>query len=151
MWKRHHVQSRDLQRKLRLKWAAINVLPTAELRREALVVDPFAPLWTRVPTLSPPLKGFHTEQRAVGGEDDDDMVDATAAKAAMDTRARDAGLKSAAAFGTLGSAARSRSGRSDGGMSLLRGIAAVSKTASSQISTPAKVLASDTKNKGKKK
>lgn len=60
MWKRDKVLSKDLNRKLLLKWAAVYALPTDELRREALVVDPFVP-GLRVPRQTPPLAGFSAE------------------------------------------------------------------------------------------
>jgi hypothetical protein len=60
MWKRDKVLSKDLNRKLLLKWAAVWALPTDELRREALVVDPFVP-GLRVPRQTPPLAGFSAE------------------------------------------------------------------------------------------
>lgn len=140
MWKRHHVQGRDLQRKLKLKWAAIHALPTPELRREALVIDPFVPSWTRVPTHTPPLKGFHTEQRAIGGDEeaDEEAARQAAAKAASATLLDQSAntLKSAAEFGALGSAARSRTGRSDGGVSLLKGLSSAAR-ASAAAPVPA--------------
>lgn len=154
MWKRHHVYNRDLQRKLLLKWAAIYALPSVELRREALVIDPVVPLWTRVPTHTPPLKGFHTEQRAIGGdEEDEDAATAAAAKTASSALDRSsAGLKSAASFGAIGSAARSRTGRSEDGVSLLKGLGSLVKPA--PVSSPkasASPSAADAKTKGKKK
>jgi len=52
------LQSRDLSVKLQLKWAAIAALPTAARKAEALVVDEEVPLRARLPTVTPPLKGF---------------------------------------------------------------------------------------------
>lgn len=57
--------NRDLQRKLKLKWAAIAALPTKELKLEALTIDPYVPLWYRIPAVTPPLKGFHAEATPV--------------------------------------------------------------------------------------
>ena len=88
LWKRQHVMSRDLQRKIKLKWAAIAALPTPELRREALVVDPFVPLRLRVQTITPPLKGFQREPfRSAAGSG----ADADAAPPARGGSASDGG------------------------------------------------------------
>ncbi len=101
--------NRDLQRKIRLKWAAIHALPTVELRREALVIDPYVPLRTRVPTQTPPLKGFHSDLRGIG-ESSSNPADGKQHAADSDTFMLKKGLKTAAEFGALGSAARSRRG-----------------------------------------
>jgi hypothetical protein len=113
MWKRHHVMNRDLQRKLRLKWAAIHALPTAELRRDALFVDPYVPLRIRVPTQTPPLAGFHSDLRL---DDSGDASNEPPAPAATDSTLSKQ-PRSAAEFAALGSAARSR--RGSGGSSVV--------------------------------
>lgn len=62
LWKRNRVQMRDLNRKTKLKWAAIGALPTEELRREALVIDPYIPFNVRIARVTPPLSGFHSPE-----------------------------------------------------------------------------------------
>lgn len=123
MWKRHHVRNRDLQRKIRLKWAAIHALPTVELRREALFVDPYVPLRTRIPTLTPPLKGFHGDSRS-GGDSISAIDDSSegGAPAVSDYYVRPKKLKTAAEFGALGSAARSRRSSGADVAALTRGL-----------------------------
>jgi hypothetical protein len=79
LWKRQHVMSRDLQRKIKLKWAAIAALPTPELRVEALAVDPFVPLRLRLQTITPPLKGFQREPFRAASASDGDAAAAGAA------------------------------------------------------------------------
>ena len=154
MFKRHHVQQRDLQRKLKLKWAAIYALPTPELRREALIINPFTPLWTRVPTETPPHKGFHAVQHCIVGAelDDEEAAKKAASEAAAATldKSGSAALRSAAAFGALGSAARSRTGRSDSGVSLFKSGLGTPPPAA-PAATPAKAAPTPADAKGKKK
>ena len=64
MWRRDRVLKRDWTRKLAHKWAALYALPTDELRREALVVDPFVPFHLRHALITPPLAGFHGAEEA---------------------------------------------------------------------------------------
>lgn len=64
MWRRDRVQSRDLHRKVQLKWAALHALPTAELRRDALGVTGHVPLELRIAQLTPPSTGFHGPEEA---------------------------------------------------------------------------------------
>ena len=58
-WKRRLARDRDLKRKLDLKWAAFHCLPTLERKKEALQINPFVPLYRKLPTATPPLYGFH--------------------------------------------------------------------------------------------
>ena len=106
LWKRHIVQSRDLNRKLRLKWAAIAALPTPELRQEALVVDARIPLRLRVATITPPLHGFHVPSKVAVAPDDEAGVKGGATGASA----------SASVLSTLASRRR---GAQSGGPSLL--------------------------------
>lgn len=62
MFKRHYVMNRDLTRKAKLKWAAISALPTEEMQRDALLIDPYIPFNVRVARITPPLSGFHTPE-----------------------------------------------------------------------------------------
>ena len=59
MSERNNARMHDLQQKLTLKWAAVEALPTDELRMAALEVDstPFPP-YRQVYTWSPPIAGF---------------------------------------------------------------------------------------------
>lgn len=99
MWRRAHVSGRDLNRKLRLKWAAIHALPTHERRVEALVVDPFVPFQLRVPTFTPPLAGFH-------GAEERERAAAAAAAAAAEAEALSGGKRRGGARGGYGSSPR---------------------------------------------
>lgn len=63
MWKRENEQRKDLNHKLNAKMCAIWALPTDELRTEALLVtDPTYRLDMRLPTLTPPMRGWHRDQ-----------------------------------------------------------------------------------------
>ena len=79
MWKREVVIKRDLNRKIMLKWAAIHALPTDELRREALVVDPFIPTF-KIPRVTPPLAGFQGPEAQQAEEDERVAAGAEAGK-----------------------------------------------------------------------
>lgn len=59
MCERNNRRMSDLQQKVALKWAAVEALPTPELRFAAEVVDstPFPP-YRQVSTWSPPIAGF---------------------------------------------------------------------------------------------
>lgn len=60
LMRRHKIQEKDLQQKIRHKWRAIHALPTLELRKEALTVtDPCVPLDRPLAAFTPPLRGFH--------------------------------------------------------------------------------------------
>ena len=80
-WKREIVQGKDFSRKVKLKWAAIQTLPTEALRREALVTDPYVPFELHVPKLTPPLLGF----KGLAQQDEEEIEAAAleAAKAAV--------------------------------------------------------------------
>jgi hypothetical protein len=84
MWKRTRVLHRDGNRKARLKWAALHALPTEELRRDALFVDPYVPLELYLPLDTPPLAGFHGPEDAAR-----ERARAEAARAAEEDRARE--------------------------------------------------------------
>ena len=100
-WKRQRVMARDLQRKIKLKWAAIAALPTPELQREALEVNPMVPLRLRLATITPPLKGFQHEpfssDKAAGAGADATSASGAAAAAAK-SAAGDAAASATAAM-----------------------------------------------------
>ena len=58
MWKRDRLKNKDLNRKIKLKWAAIYALPNDEAKKAALIIDPYVPLDYRYATETPPLMGF---------------------------------------------------------------------------------------------
>ena len=64
MWRRERVRSRDLDRKLQLKWAALHALPSEALRREALGVTGHVPMELCLPQHTPPSTGFHGPEEA---------------------------------------------------------------------------------------
>ncbi len=101
MWRRERVFKRDLSRKLALKWAALHALPTEDLRREALVIDPFVPAHIRHALQTPPLAGFH------GAED----AEREAARVAQEAAAALARAASAAERAASESAASGATGR----------------------------------------
>jgi hypothetical protein len=125
MWKRHHVRNRDLQRKLMLKWAAISALPSVEMKKEALVIDPFVPMWSRVPAATPPVKGFHGETTTAEAA----TPDADTSKAAGATGAKKDDKKKSVAQASLAAAVRRGRGREEDDESSLFGIATDEKTA----------------------
>ena len=117
LWKRERVQSRDLNRKLKLKWAAIAALPTPELKRAALVVLPFVPLRLRLAGISPPLKGFHLPSAASSAAAAAEAAAAAAAAAAgSDSGRRGRVVSNAGTTSTLAAlaAARRKAGGSGG-------------------------------------
>jgi hypothetical protein len=110
LWRRHRVQSKDLQRKIQLKWAAIYALPTEEAKKQALQVNPYVPLDYRFATDTPPLFGFP------GGSAEASASSSSAAAAAGAGGGEGAAVSSPAATGA-GAPAADRSGASKTGAS----------------------------------
>jgi len=96
LWRRRRMLMKDLTRKLQLKWAAIYALPTAELREEALFVDPYVPLDLRLSTDTPPLLGFSDGQEGTSSSSTTSDESAKAKKAAPVVSAKAASINAAA-------------------------------------------------------
>lgn len=114
--RRSVVMGRDLNRKAKLKWAAIYALPTEQRRREALVVDPYVPLDLRVPRVTPPLAGFHGPE-----EIERERVAAEAARKAAEAAARLAAAEALKRGDVAGAQAASGAGAAAAGGGLGKG------------------------------
>jgi hypothetical protein len=65
----HNAHTGDLMKKIRLKWYAVDALPTEELREEALVIETrIFPAYRRIATWTPPTIDVDAEYKAARAE-----------------------------------------------------------------------------------